>query len=481
MRNSRFELVAPMAALIFAALCMNHSWVHAWHDGDSILLSLISIDRWIPFYWGDRRYGMPVPLLASWIQDPVWNLLFQTQLFSLAIVTLLLAGNLFFLHSEGTPLSVRAGTACIAFSLTLAVYRPTSRVARNYFLGDPYVISLAPLLAAAALVFRVQRVRRIVRLLLALALTFVSVWINYSHVLLAVLIAVLIPYRNIRWRQTLLLRCGLVAAVGCLYWLLRSWASRYPRIGEPTFAPDQWLTSASRLLSEMRDTVIYPAPLISLFCAGIMAGLVAQRFGAVRLADGAVFCGSAAVFAVAVAASDWPMHNNFEPRYWTTPLALLLLVAAGWTGRAAFAALERMFGSRTVASAMAVLIVAAASLKVFGAPNPIWARGLVMGTAAKWGEDALKLGCTHIVGDYSIAWMSVFHARATGHEMWAVVPRAEVTRDLWDRTPKEARRYCGDVRNQGAILGSFVTFGIELPPASGSSGRTISFEYPRSK
>src|SRR5262245_11176698 len=86
MYNWRFCMsrILPVSALLFCAAAINFSWIQELHDSDSLLLSLISIERYTPFYWGDNRYGMLVPLLASWIQDYHWNILFQTQILVLA-------------------------------------------------------------------------------------------------------------------------------------------------------------------------------------------------------------------------------------------------------------------------------------------------------------------------------------------------------------------------------------------------------------
>lgn len=460
---------------------MNFSWVHMWHEGDSVLVSLISLDRWLPFYWGDHRYGMPIPLLASWIRNASWNLLFQTQFFALSVVGLLLVGNLYFLHANDTPRSLRAGTACVAYVLGLFIYRPTSRTARQYFLADPYLVSVVPLLMAVALLFRSSAGNRKLRLAFAAALIFLALWINYSHVLLAGSLILLLPHCDLPWRKTISLRVIWLALTAALFGIVRLWASRYPVLGEPQFVPAQWFTTASKLFAEMTQTVVYPWSLAVLFAGALVAVFVWWRTGKLRLLDGLVFCLVALVFALAVTLSDWPMQNLYEPRYWTTPLALLLLTTLSWVGRGVLALLERVFRSRPLAIQAAALSAMAGALIVFGTPDPLRARDLLIATTGRWGRDALKLGCTHMVGDYSMSWMSVFHARALGHPMWAVVIRSEATRDLWDRIPGESRRYCGEITDQNKILTSFAMFRIKLPPPTGRSGMTVRFEYPKSQ
>ena len=64
-----------LAALL--AVWIDLSPIHRFHNSDSLIPVLMSLDRWTPFYWEQNRFGMLVPLLALPFRDPFANLLVQ--------------------------------------------------------------------------------------------------------------------------------------------------------------------------------------------------------------------------------------------------------------------------------------------------------------------------------------------------------------------------------------------------------------------
>ena len=58
--------------------------LHDLQHADSLLTVLISTQRWTPFFWGQDRFGMLVPLLAMPLRHPLANLLAQGWLMSTA-------------------------------------------------------------------------------------------------------------------------------------------------------------------------------------------------------------------------------------------------------------------------------------------------------------------------------------------------------------------------------------------------------------
>lgn len=75
---SRWWPVALHASFVYGALAAGLGRINLAHNTDTLLQALISLLRWTPFYWGENRFGMLVPLLAAPIADPAANLLFQT-------------------------------------------------------------------------------------------------------------------------------------------------------------------------------------------------------------------------------------------------------------------------------------------------------------------------------------------------------------------------------------------------------------------
>ena len=99
MPHRRIPLIFA-SIFITAAVCINLSWIHGRHDADSLLMSLISIEQWTPYYWGDNRFGTLLPLVASVVRSYIPNLLVQTQLSICAALLTVVLFQCFFLDRE---------------------------------------------------------------------------------------------------------------------------------------------------------------------------------------------------------------------------------------------------------------------------------------------------------------------------------------------------------------------------------------------
>ncbi len=66
-----------VVAILIAGLAawMGLGTLHQFQHADSLLTVLISTQRWTPFFWGQDRFGMLVPLVAMPIRHPLANLL----------------------------------------------------------------------------------------------------------------------------------------------------------------------------------------------------------------------------------------------------------------------------------------------------------------------------------------------------------------------------------------------------------------------
>lgn len=70
-----------VTSLAFSALVIALSPVlQQYINADVILFSLISTQKWTFFYWGQDRLGSLLPLLAISVQNPFYNLIFQSYL-----------------------------------------------------------------------------------------------------------------------------------------------------------------------------------------------------------------------------------------------------------------------------------------------------------------------------------------------------------------------------------------------------------------
>src|SRR5438552_18859022 len=68
------------------AAWMNLASLHESEHADSLLLVLVSTQRWTPFYWGQDRFGMLLPLLAMPVRSPVLNMVAQGFLSTAAVL-----------------------------------------------------------------------------------------------------------------------------------------------------------------------------------------------------------------------------------------------------------------------------------------------------------------------------------------------------------------------------------------------------------
>src|SRR6266513_155873 len=62
------------------AAWMNFGRLQYIGDADSVVSLLVSLQRWTPFYWGQDRFGMLIPLIARPFHHPLANMLVQGSL-----------------------------------------------------------------------------------------------------------------------------------------------------------------------------------------------------------------------------------------------------------------------------------------------------------------------------------------------------------------------------------------------------------------
>ncbi len=106
---------------------------HTLHDGDTVLYSLISLYRWTVFAWDYDHIGTLLPLLASPVQSPYWNLLAVSFLCSF----LLLAGLALWLTLL-TEASLVESSVWVCLLLPLAIAKePIFQNAAHLFTFGP--------------------------------------------------------------------------------------------------------------------------------------------------------------------------------------------------------------------------------------------------------------------------------------------------------------------------------------------------------
>jgi hypothetical protein len=412
-----------------AAVCINFSWIHSKHDADSLVTSLISVEQWTAYYWGDNRFGMLLPLLASVVRSYTLNLLVETQLSICAALLTVVLFQCFFLDREHGFTARNLGSACLTIVLALFIFRPHDRVVQAFlFPSHPYFTSLS--LALAGLI-------ALPRYWIAAIAFLLSFWVNWTNGPVIICLALL------RARVPGLLLTS--AAFAAMY----GFSLVYPRLMTTGIAPlSEVPATIVRMLTNVSGDMLYPLRLALLICLALFAAGVRwrKRFARklFRPGEAHVIIGIALAFAIAVATTEWVMKNAYEWRYWTVPIALMFLVMASFVADSMYLLLQEI-ASGTTATTIAMLVLVAGIIHAFGLPSLTRTRaGVDSVSGAHYGK-VEQLRCTHMIGDYWVAWSSVFYNRS--HDirppLWAVSLRSEATEHLWSKIPPEERRYCG--------------------------------------
>jgi hypothetical protein len=138
------EWILPWAILL-ACVFIDLGTFHRRQHGDSLVPVLESLYRWQPFFWGQDRFGMLVPLLAMPFKHPLANLLVQS---GINMVSTLAALFLISRYLSGRYRYVVPGGIAAILLLSLAHWGTHNQLFTPEL---PYAASLA--LSAGGLLF----------------------------------------------------------------------------------------------------------------------------------------------------------------------------------------------------------------------------------------------------------------------------------------------------------------------------------------
>ncbi len=454
--GERREALAPFFGLCAAAaLVVTLGNFHA-HTADSLIPVLVSVMRWTPFYWGQNRYGMLVPLLALPFHDPFWHLVVQVGLLAFAGFAAVFLMSRYLFQNPGSAI-----IACVAVSTLLLLAPPHVRF-EDLGTPQPYGVSLALAFAGLLLmesdVQRTARVRRIV----AWSLIFLAHWVNASTGL-AVIPLILVR----RWleRDRPAPTEGSSGAAGRL---ARWWRSREGQALAPLSAglvfgyvllrvfpggtllnpasPRTWPSGWHALAINSWNSLEPGRWPIALGVEGLI-GVLALALPWVRKNDReaprtsiSLICG-ATVYAFLVGTMSWVRNNSYPYRYVLPSLLFLALAGAGLAvGPVCSAASERVRRVLGVTGAAAVFLSA---LSAYGLPSVDGARRQIFGNLSPVAADVLASRATFVAGDYWTVWPAVFQANGVLYErrearrVFGVSVRAWPTVPLWGSVPRD--------------------------------------------
>ena len=365
--------------------------LHRLQNADSLLMVLVSIQRWTPFFWGQDRVGMLVPLLALGVRDPFDNLIVQGWITTAAAMAAPFVAARY-LAGPYPRIWFAAGAA--ANVLLLLVASPAARF--DWFVTMSQY-SVALVLAFGALIALDRR--GAFAAAAGAALLVLAHWVNVG---VGVILVPLILLKNGGRFDNAVAWIAIASAIGYVFADL----ARAPHTPLSFSPPFDWPLGWMQLARHAAANVTRPA-ILAIAAAWAIGGavLVSRRRPRDATIRAAACAASAAVlYWMVVGTFEWVRMNSYYPRYIFPSLmlfavALGLLVAAPWQHRAALALAAAAF-------TMAVVFE-------YGIPS----RGRVARELdvrlGRLTSDVLSSGAEVIGGDYWHVWPAVFHANWT--------------------------------------------------------------------
>jgi hypothetical protein len=452
--------------------------VAAWVDlgtiqrlqhADSLMYPMISLWHWTPFYWGQDRFGMLVPLLARPIGNPLANLLVQDflNIFSGLAAFVLLAR--YMSRDAAYPALGILGAASF-----LAFVPPAYQA--MYFIDACYGIWLALGLGGLIAVESRPGGVSVFRLACGLVMILLAHWVNFTTALILgpLVVSRLLflgtarprrpsfdPHpessearrvrakmRGIGGSETTLALLLLATGVVVGWFLVRL---SIERLTTPldALAPSEWIAAWYGLLERQWESLSpqrLPAFLASATALGLatLAWPAARRQApmAWRTADALVL--SAAVIWLYTGTRLWVRLNGYTFRY-LIPSVLMVQAAILTIG---VAPLYHAAGpnARKGLNAIAVAAMFGGATLSFGYPSLSGVRSEFDRKFGAMTDDLIDARCTHLAGEYYRVWPAVFHANVVLYErgedriLWAVTGRSEATAHLWRAVPPDQVR-----------------------------------------
>jgi hypothetical protein len=420
-----------LATLMFCAAAMNFSWIQSWHNSDTVIPALISIEKYSLFYWSENRFGMLVPLLTSVVRDYGWNLLIQSQLIVMAGISAVVLIDL--LAFDAAARSVRT---TLAASLLLLFYKPQAALVL-LLPGSPYLVGLALVLGALCLLLRITSAGLKASLVGGILLL-LGFWVNPSNLVMAIAAVMLWPRRH---HLSLRLRVGILAMIIGTAGIVMAVSKLFP--GTDVRAPlplTEWPASLMKVLGNIELTMHGTVLTWTLAAAAVV---MAFRFRKGHYESAHALAIASIGQIVLTSGLRWVALNNYDSRYIAGPVLVLAMLALLILVQPVADALLQSAGA-AAATLVCCFIALIMVIRVFGFPSARQALTQISHATSDVGVPRPELGCTHIIGNYWYAWETVFNDRliSKNRRVWAVSFRSDATRDAWTAIPTSDRRYC---------------------------------------
>ncbi len=398
---------AVLAAVAALAAWLDFSRFQEGHHADSLLPVLTGLTSWTPFYWGQDRFGMLIPLLALPVRDPEAHLLLQ------GFLTLALsAWGLVLLVRALLPRFTAWVPAAALLLVLLLLLPPAEEVRFNILWVQPYMLSFGLGLSAVALVHCGGAVRLAAAALLFLA----AAWVNVS---LSVVVAPLVLWRafgtdagRLGLARLRFVLCSFLFLALATYASIRlSRAVLLPHTPTELVPLAAWPHAARALLraaSGYEKIRAWVGVALGIAALGLLSLAVGPVRRAARPALSAAFgliLTATVPFALA-AASHWVAQNDYSVRYLIPSLVLL---EAACCLLATLPALALPADTQDALSWASVGVVIVALFAAVGPPSH---QAMVKSFESRWGaaaRDVIAARATHVTGDYWKVWPTVFY------------------------------------------------------------------------
>ncbi len=401
----RLEVLASVVAL---AGWLDFSRLQELHHADSLVPVLAGLTAWTPFYWGQDRYGMLIPLLALPVRDPAWHLLLQGFL-----TMALSAWGLVLLVRILLPRSAPWTPAAALLLVLLLLLPPAEELRFNILWVQPYMLSFGLGLTGVVLVSDGGPWRIAAAALLFLA----GAWVNVS---LAMVVAPLVVWRAVFTDDG---RLGLArlrfVLTNLVFLSVATYASvRLSQVVSLPHTPTRlvpvaaWPHTALALIraatgyERVRAWMGIALGLAALGLLSLAAAPVRRSARPVLRAAGGLVLTAVVPFALA-ASSLWVAQNDYSVRYL---IPTLMLVQAACCLLATLPALALDAQQQRTVGWVSLGTVAVALLVAVGPPSR---QAVVKGFETRWGSaarDVIAARATLVTGDYWKVWPTVFYA-----------------------------------------------------------------------
>jgi hypothetical protein len=413
----RHSWIAAASFAAAVAAWIDFGAIHEFQHADSLIPVLVSTQRWTPFFWGQDRFGMLVPLLAMPVQHPLANLLLQGWLNAAAALLAPFIVARYFVGPRSEWLVVGALTNALLLAATPPV------IQFDWLITQPYALAIA--LGFGGLILAADARQR-PTVIAALVLLILAHWVNQG---IAVLLAV-----GLLWRRDRVLRSAALVAVAFASGVALSTFLAPAHTTTALTPVGDWVDGWRQLVVNASTTIAHPAIALGTSAAMAVAVIIVARrpAGRAALLAAAFVVAIGVVHALVVGTSAWVKMNLYYPRY-MFPTLMMFGVAAAIVVASACAA--RATALTLIASALVAAMVGV----VYGVPSIGRVSRRLDAQLGRMTPDVIATGAGAIAGDYWTVWPAVFHANlamARAHSnrhVYALTYRSDATDALWYR------------------------------------------------